>query len=256
MTKYYIRITEEIPEDGYEGLWFEWDSNGKLLIVNDSEYTTLKSEFDDAVEGLENYLEDNEGIQTIVANIVESGNYRLENCDNATYLVEGGNTGNAYTYTSLKNKLDGIDEELGDFESAYESNKEYVLGTLSSHITSISSVEEILSGLSWSKTGDLAYNGKEYENVAYYNSMFVYLPISIPSNVVGKGNGGWKKITTISLIDGNVDLLPLHRQIAEANNHVSLMLHSNGDLYMMYDKDKTASDTFCTFLYPLKRSLS
>lgn len=146
MTDYYIRISEEIPENEDPSLWFKVDGD-EILILNNNEYVELKGELNTAL----NSLGENEVLQNAVNTMIAQGTASIPNSTNTQNLVEGGNTGNKYTYTTLKNKLDSIEDNIAILDNKISSLETTHNNDKSNQNTRLSSLEISKNGLAWKK---------------------------------------------------------------------------------------------------------
>ena len=248
MTDYYIRISEEIPENEDPSLWFKVDGD-EILILNNNEYVELKGELNTAL----NSLGENEVLQNAVNTMIAQGTASILNSTNTQNLVEGGNTGNKYTYTSLKNKLDTIESNVNSLSDALSSLQTTHNNDKASHGARLASLETTKTGLAWKKTSfAVAIQGQiMYENDVYYNDYMVSLFLTnLPSHT---GTGDWAKLLTFD--SSSFQFFP-PRIVIEDSAYESFRLTPDGVLYYKISKGgKGYTDPILMMTYPRRTVL-
>lgn len=123
MTKFYVKITDELPSVDEKALWFEIDSENKdskeFFVLGRNEYNTMHDEFVQAKDNLEN----SEVLSDAIDNLMNSESFRVplatlasrsESADKLINPADPNNQEQKFTWSSLTSRFNNIVSTLAD----------------------------------------------------------------------------------------------------------------------------------------------
>ena len=150
MGKYYIRISDEVPDDSERALWVEVD-NDSIFLVDKNEYTKLRDTFRSIESNLKGeYISGL--VQEELSEKLDNPQFTVENSDKAYKLVDVSNPTKKYTYSDVKSEL------------SKKADKTTVDASISGLDTSISELQNNVQTLNNSKS-DKTHNHTGWSKV-------------------------------------------------------------------------------------------
>ena len=185
MTDYYIRITDELPVDYDEALWFklttdEVDGEDNFFVVTENDYNDLVARFDDATD---NFTNESGLVEEAVQNAINRNDWRPEssvNSDNSFKLMSETDSSKYFSYEGLTSSLASLTSALANRLSV--ESLQTTLNDTNNPVTS-KAIKSVV---------DLKVNSSDFN--AYKNA----INVSLNNKANTSHSHGWSKVQSVN----------------------------------------------------------
>ncbi len=165
MTKFYVKITEELPSVDEKALWFEIDSDlqdsKEFFVLSRNEYNTMHDEFIQAKSNLEN----SEVLATAINDMMSSSEFIVPNSDKAVQIIDPNNGNNTpFNWASLTSSFNNLVSSIQELRG--------IIGERVTTSQLSSAVNSLTNSINGKANASHTHNGWTYLKLNDYSSIY------------------------------------------------------------------------------------